>query len=185
MPVTRRLKDLPKDLDRQISEDFNELLQEVHLDLSAKGVERKKMPVWTGFFASSWKIQGTPIIPTDKVENYEPWASIKRERSLDFFARRKAGPPYTKQTRPARPKIEPRFPIGEEQRIFNYRKPVYIGNKAVYSIYVLESGKLQRYLGKIGQKIKRKMTDKGKVRFGQLYTTKGFGSVKPKTIVKY
>ena len=179
MPVTRRLEDLPKDLDRQISEDFNELLQEVHTDLS----NPNEMPVWTGFFASSWKIQGTAIIPTDKVENYEPWASIKRERSLDFFARRKAGPPYTKQTRPAKPKIEPRFPIGEEQRIFNYRKPVYIGNKAVYSIYVLESGKLQRYLGKIGQKIKRKMTDKGKVRFGQRYTTKGFGSVKPKTIV--
>ena len=33
MPVTRRLEDLPKDLDRQISEDFNELLQEIHTDL--------------------------------------------------------------------------------------------------------------------------------------------------------
>lgn len=178
MPVTRRLEDLPKDLDSQISADFNELLQEVHSDLSAKGVERKKIPVWTGFFASSWKIQGTPLIPTDKVENYEPWASIKREASEEFF---RTG----KSSRPENPKIEPRFPVGEEQRIFNYRKPVYIGNKAVYSIYVLESGSLQRYLGGLGKKIKRKMTDKGKVRFGQRYTTKGFGSVKPKTIIQY
>ena len=181
MPVTKRLQDLPKNLDRQISADFNELLQGIHTDLSSEDIS----PVWTGFFASSWKIQGTAIIPTDKVENYEPWATIKRERSLDFFARRKAGPPYTKQTRPEKPEINPRFPIGEEQRIFNYKKPVYIGNKAVYSIYVLETGKLQEYVGGLGQKVKQVMTDKGKVRFGQLYTTKGFGSVKPKTIVSY
>ena len=174
MPVTRRLEDLPKDLDRQISEDFNELLQEVHTDLS----NPNEMPVWTGFFASSWKIQGTAIIPTDKVENYEPWASIKREASLEFF---RTG----KSSRPEKPEINPRFPIGEEQRIFNYKKPVYIGNKAIYSIYVLESGELQEYIGGLGLKVKQKMTDKNKVRFGQLYTTKGFGSVKPKTIISY
>ena len=178
MPVTKRLEDLPKDLDRQISADFNELLQEIHSDLSAKGVEREKIPVWTGFFASSWKIQGTAIIPTDRVENHEPWASIKRAASLEFFA-------TGKSSRPKNPKIEPRFPIGKEKRIFNYKKPVYIGNKAVYSIYVLESGRLQRYIRSLGKKIKQKMTNKNKVRFGQLYTTKGFGSLKPKTIVKY
>ena len=174
MPVTKRLRDLPKDLDRQISADFNELLQEVHTDLSSS----ENMPVWTGFFASSWKIQGTPLIPTDKVENYEPWASKKREASLEFF---RTG----KSSRPKDPEINPRFPIGEEQRIFNYRKPVYIGNKAIYSIYVLESNELQTYIGSLGQKIKQKMTDKNKVSFGQRYTTKGFGSLKPKTIVKY
>ena len=174
MPVTRRLEDLPKDLDSQISADFNELLQEVHTDLS----NPNEMPVWTGFFASSWKIQGTAIIPTDKVENYEPWASIKREASLEFF---RTG----KSSRPEKPEINPRFPIGEEQRIFNYKKPVYIGNKAIYSIYVLESGELQEYIGGLGLKVKQKMTDKNKVRFGQLYTTKGFGSVKPKTIISY
>jgi len=174
MPVTKRLQDLPKDLDRKISADFNELLQEIHTDLS----DPNEMPVWTGFFASSWKIQGTPLIPTDRVENYEPWATIKKEASLEFF---RTG----KSSRPENPKINPRFPIGEEQRIFNYRKPVYIGNKAIYSIYVLESNRLQQYIGGLGLKVKQKMTDKNKVRFGQLYTTKGFGSVKPKTIVSY
>jgi len=174
MPVTKRLEDLPKDLDRQISADFNELLQGIHTDLSSKNIS----PVWTGFFASSWKIQGTAIIPTDKVENYEPWATIKRAASLEFFA-------TGTSSRPEKPHIEPRFPIGKEQRIFNYKKPVYIGNKAIYSIYVIETGELPQYIGTLGQKIKQVMTDKGKVRFGQRYTTKGFGSVKPKTIVKY
>lgn len=172
--VTKRLEDLPKDLDSQISADFNDLLQSIHADLSRKD----KMPVWTGFFASSWKIQGTAIIPTDRVEDHEPWASIKRAASIEFFQ-------TGKSTRPKDPEIKPRFPIGEEQRIFNYKKPVFIGNKAVYSIYVLESGKLQRYIGSLGKRIKEKMTNKNKVRFGQRYTTKGFGSVKPKTIVKY
>ena len=174
MPVTKRLEDLPKDLDRQISADFNELLQGIHTDLSSKDIS----PVWTGFFASSWKIQGTAIIPTDKVENYEPWATIKRAASLEFFA-------TGTSSRPEKPNIETRFPIGKEQRIFNYKKPVYIGNKAIYSIYVIETGELPQYIGTLGQKIKQVMTDKGKVRFGQRYTTKGFGSVKPKTIVKY
>ena len=32
--ATRRLKDLPKDLDTQISVDFNELLRKVHFGLS-------------------------------------------------------------------------------------------------------------------------------------------------------
>ena len=175
----RRLKDLPKDLDRQISEGFNNVIKITHFELSNReSTTPDPMPIWTGFFASSWKIQGTPIIPTDRVENHEPWASIKRAASLEFFA-------TGKSSKPENPEINPRFPIGEEQRIFNYRKPVYIGNKAVYSIYVLESGSLQRYIGGLGKKIKRKMTNKNKVRFGQLYTTKGFGSVKPKTIVKY
>ena len=156
MPVTKRLQDLPKDLDRKISADFNELLQEIHTDLS----DPNEMPVWTGFFASSWKIQGTPIIPTDKVENYEPWASIKREASLEFF---RTG----KSSRPEKPEINPRFPIGEEQRIFNYKKPVYIGNKAEYSIYALEGGKLQMFIqGSLGKMISETMTDKGKIFLG-------------------
>ena len=32
--VTKRLEDLPKDLDSQISADFNDLLQSIHADLS-------------------------------------------------------------------------------------------------------------------------------------------------------
>ena len=47
----RRLKDLPKDLDTQISVDFNELLRKVHFGLSNNLKKRPDtMPIWTGFF---------------------------------------------------------------------------------------------------------------------------------------
>ena len=89
--AVKRLKDLPKDLDKKISRGFNAFISEVHAELS----KEENMPVWTGFFASSWKASNTPVQANHKVENYQPWASIKRERSLDFFARRKAGTPFT------------------------------------------------------------------------------------------
>ena len=53
MPVTKRLQDLPKDLDRKISADFNELLQEIHTDLS----DPNEMPVWTGFLLLAGKFK--------------------------------------------------------------------------------------------------------------------------------
>jgi hypothetical protein len=158
--AVRRLEDLPKDLDKKISRDFNRLIKDVHNELS----NEENMPVWTGFFASSWKASNTPVQATHKVEDFQPWASIKRERSLDFFARRKAGPPYTKQTPPENPVIQPRFPVGQGERIFNYRKAVWIGNKAIYSQYVLESGEIQDFVqGQLGKMIKENMSDKGKI----------------------
>ena len=170
--ATRRLKDLPKDLDTRISEDFNSLIKDVHFQLSNQHKKRPiTMPVWTGFFASSWKASNSAVHATHKVENYEPWASIKRERSLDFFEKRKAGPPYTKQTRPKKPVVRPRFPVGQGKRIFNYRKSVFIGNKAEYSQYVLESGEIQKFVqgtgeGQLGRLIKENMSDKGKLFIG-------------------
>ena len=135
--AVRRLEDLPKDLNKKISRDFNNLVKDVHFQLSNQHQETPiTMPVWTGFFASSWKASNTPVTANHKVEDYQPWASIKRERSLDFFARRKAGPPFTKQTPPENPVIQPRFPVGTGNKIFNYRKSVFIGNKAIYSQYV-------------------------------------------------
>ena len=48
-------------------------------------------------------------------------------------ARRKTRPPFTRQTPPYKPVVRPRFPVGSGNRIFNYRKAVFIGNKAEYS----------------------------------------------------
>ena len=166
--ATRRLKDLPKDLDKKISRDFNNLIKDVHFELSNRHEKRPTtMPVWTGFFASSWKASNSAVHATHKVEDYQPWAGIKRERSLDFFARRKAGPPYTKQTPPKKPVVQPRFPVGQGKRIFNYKKSVFIGNKAIYSQYVLESGEIQKFVqGELGKMIKENMSDKGKLFIG-------------------
>ena len=173
--ATRRLEDLPKDLDTQISVDFNELLRKVHLGLSNNLKKRPDtMPIWTGFFASSWKVQTSAVIPKDKVENFRPWSTIKREKSEEFFKNWRE----KKRGKQKRPKafVEQRFPIGEGNRIFNYKRPVYIGNRAIYSLYVIESGKIQSYVqGKMAKLIKETMTDKGKIYFGT-QTGTGFGS---------
>ena len=178
--VTKRLEELPKDLDRKISRDFNNLLVSIQENLP------KNSPVWTGFFASSWKIQGTAVVPTDRVEDYLPWKAIKAERSLDYFTRKKAGPPYAKQTPPEKPSIRPRFSIGENKRIFNYKKPAYIGNKAIYAAYALESGKLQKYIqGDLADEVRRIMGDNNKIKVGEKFTTGGFGASKPGAIVRF
>ena len=45
--ATRFLKDLPKDLDRKISSDFNKLIKDVHFELSNRNeAEPTTMPVF-------------------------------------------------------------------------------------------------------------------------------------------
>ena len=174
----RNVRNLPKDLDKKISRDFNDLIKDVHRKLSTK----KRSPVWTGFFASSWEASTSAIQPTEIAEDFEPWKSIKYERSLDYFTRKKAGPPYTKQTPPKNPKIEARFPV---KRAFNYKKAVFIGNRAKYSVYALEGGKVQSFIqgdGELGEMIRNRMTDKGRLFIGG-GVTEGFGSSEPS--VKY
>ena len=172
----RNVRNLPKDLDKKISRDFNNLIKDVHAKLSTK----KRSPVWTGFFASSWEASTSAIQPEEIAENFEPWKSIKFERTVDYFTRRKAGPPYAKQTPPKNPKIEPRFPV---RRAFNYKKAVFIGNRAKYSVYALEGGKVQSFIqGSLGKMIQDNMSDKGRLFIGG-GVTEGFGSSEPS--VKY
>ena len=73
--AVRRLRDLPIDLDKKNSRDFNNLVKDVHGELSSE----QNMPVWTGFFASSWKASNTPVSATHDIMDYQPWASIKQE----------------------------------------------------------------------------------------------------------
>ena len=156
----KRVKDLPKDLDRKISRDFNNLIKDVHFELSNRNeTQPTTMPVFTGFFASSWKAQNSPVTATHKVENYEPWAT---QRKIVWQAFSKG-----QKIRPPRPVVRPRFPVGSGSRIFNYKKTVFIGNKAEYSQYVLEGGEIQRFVqGKLGRLIKENMSDKGKLYIG-------------------
>ena len=152
--VARTLRDLPKDLDKQISRDFNALIKKVHRTLSTK----KHSPVYTGFFASSWQAQGSPVKATDFIQQNQPWAGIKREATSMFLAS------SVKENKPKNPVIQPRYPV---KRAFNYKRAVYIGNKAEYSIYALEGGKLQMFIqGSLGKMISQTMTDKGKLFLG-------------------
>ena len=159
--VTRTLRDLPKDLDKNISRDFNALIKKVHRTLSTK----KHSPVYTGFFASSWVAQGSPVKPRDAIEKFSPWAGIKQQATAEFLKNRtaNAGNKSTGYYN-VKPIIEPRFPV---KRAFNYRRSVFIGNRVEYSVYALEGGKLQLFIqGSLGRMIKETMTDKGKLFLG-------------------
>ena len=152
--VYKNLRQLPKDLDKDISRDFNALIKKIHRTLSTK----KHSPVYTGFFASSWKVQSSPVKANDFIQKFEPWKGIKREATRMFLAS------SVKENRPKNPVIEPRYPV---KRAFNYQRSVYIGNKAEYSIYALEGGKLQMFIqGSLGKMISETMTDKGKIFLG-------------------
>ena len=98
--AVRSLKELPKDLNKKISRDFNNLVKDVHAELSSE----QNMPVWTGFFASSWKASNTPVSATHDIMDYQPWASIKYEVFLGF---KNTG----QSTRPENPVVQPRFPV--------------------------------------------------------------------------
>ena len=165
--AVRRFRDLPKDLDKKISRDFNNLIKDVHSELTSE----QNMPVWTGFFASSWKASNTPVQPDQDEMSHQPWASIKHEVFEGFK--------LTKQSiRPENPVVQPRFPVGEGERIFNYRKGVFIGNRANYSEYVLESGEIQNFVqGQLGRLIKENMSDKGKIFIGGKVSDKTSGTI--------
>ena len=75
--------------------------------------------------------------------------------------------------KPLNPVIQPRFPV---KRAFNYKRPVFIGNKAEYAVYALEGGKTQLFIqGSLGKMIRETMSDKGRLFVGGS-TTGGFGS---------
>ena len=132
------LKEDPmKDLNAQLNSDFNKLVRKVHRSLSTK----KRSPVYTGFFASSWKAQTMGVKAKDDVYKFQPWANLAREG---------------KKKKPT-PKIQPRFKV---DKTFNYKRPVFIGNRAKYAAYALEGGKVQYFIqGELGKLIKETMKE--------------------------
>tara|TARA_R100000329_G_scaffold39691_1_gene37207 strand:+ start:121 stop:612 length:492 start_codon:yes stop_codon:yes gene_type:complete len=132
------LKEDPiKDLESQLNADFNKLVRKVHRSLSTK----KRSPVYTGFFASSWKTQTMGVKAKDDVYKFQPWANLAREG---------------KKKKPT-PKIQPRFKV---DKTFNYKRPVFIGNRAKYAAYALEGGKVQYFIqGELGKLIKETMKE--------------------------
>ena len=133
------LKEDPiKDLDKQLNADFNKLVRKIHRSLSTK----KRSPVYTGFFASSWKAQTMGVKAKDDVYKFKPWAQLAIEG---------------KKRPPLAPKIQPRF---KGDKTFNYKRPVFIGNRAKYAAYALERGKVQYFIqGELGKLIKETMRE--------------------------
>ena len=107
-----------------MQESYNRLINTVMRRLATK----KRSPVYTGFFASSWMADRQKIQPQDDLE--EPWLGIKRKKSAD---------PKNKDY-----KIDPRFYPPDQQ--FNYKRRVFIGNKVKYAVWALEDGRIQRFV---------------------------------------
>ena len=151
-----------KELEAQMNQDFNKLIRKIHKSLSTK----KRSPVYTGFFASSWKAQTMGVKAKDKVEDFQPWASIKQAKKASWNKDIPSGGNKSY-------KIQPRFKV---DKTFNFKKPVFIGNRAKYAAYALETGKVQFFVqGELGKLIQETMTSKGKI-FVASRKTGGFGS---------
>ena len=125
--MAKRVSDQIKDVtEAYLQESYNRLIATIMRRLATK----KRSPVYTGFFASSWKAHTSPIVAEDKVEKFSPWSEIRKRKRQD---------PNSKEY-----KIDPRFYPPDKS--YSYKRGVYIGNTAEYSIYALESGKVQQFV---------------------------------------
>ena len=125
--MAKRVSDQIKDAtEAYLQQSYNRLIATIMRRLATK----KRSPVYTGFFASSWKVDTSPIVAEDKVEEFAPWSGIRKRKRQD---------PTSKEY-----KIDPRF--YPPDKAYSYKRRVYIGNTAEYSIYALESGKVQQFV---------------------------------------
>ena len=152
------------DLQAQINADFNSVVRKTHKSLSTKS----HSPVYTGFFASSWKVQTTGVKAKDDIRKFKPWSNIKRASTKSINGK-------WVSTKPSNPTIRIRYPV---KRTFNIERPVFIGNRAKYAAYALEGGKIQNFIqGRLAKIIKDTMKEKptkGRI-FLQSRQTPGFG----------
>ena len=153
------------DVEAKINADFNQLIKKIHKQLSTK----KRSPVYTGFFASSWKVQTMGVKAVDKVEDFQPWSSIKK-------AKKDSWNKDSVKTKNTTYKIQPRFPV---TKTFNFKRPVFIGNRAKYAAYALEGGKVQFFIqGELGRLIRETKKDKTGKLFVASRKMQDFGSSK-------
>jgi hypothetical protein len=155
------------DLEAHMQESFNRLTREIMRKLATK----KRSPVYTGFFASSWQASRSKIQPIDELE--EPWLGIKKKKDAD-----RSNKEY---------RIDPRFYPPDQE--FNYKRRVFIGNKVKYAVWALEDGRIKDFVqGPDMEKLVRKnfkerrralVSVAGKGGVGQ------FGSFKGKTYIDY
>ena len=164
--MVRNIKNAKSDLDAQLNEAFNSMIGDVFADLATE----TNSPVYTGFLASSWRAQKSQVKQIDRVEDHEPWASIKREHDLP-----KGGEGWKPAgSKPSNPVIEPRF----SPPTFDYKKGCFIGNQAEYSSYVIEDPNIARYVkngvkNTINENFKEKK--RGAVKIGSVQKKVYFG----------
>ena len=168
-----RQKDIKKsnpiaDVTAQINADFNSVIRKTHKGLSTK----THSPVYTGFFASSWKVQTTGVKAKDDIRKFRPWSNIKKNSTKSINGK-------WVSTRPSNPTVRIRYPVN---RTFNIKRPVFIGNRATHAAFALEGGKVQNFIqGRLARIIKYTMKEKrtkGRI-FLQSRQSPGFGRSGP------
>ena len=152
------------DMEAQINADFNSLIRKTHKSLSTK----THSPVWTGFFASSWKAQTMGVKAKDDIRKFKPWSTINKESKKVVNGK-------WVSKRPSNPTVRIRYPVN---KTFNIKRPVWIGNRAKHAAYALEGGKIQNFIqgrmAKIINDTMREKKTKGRI-FLQSRQTPGFG----------
>ena len=179
--LTNRIE---QDLYAEIEADFNLLIQATISDLTSDADEGGYSPVLTGFFASNWKANKTPINRTETPKGTE-WERIRK--TTKTIGKKKETVLTAGQT----PLIKQRHEVPE----FKLKDRVYIGSAVKYAPYAVMSPKsrLINYVAggggtaSLNQRINEIMTDKkADIRIGrgvyggkQLYNLRKITEVKP------
>ena len=112
IPSNAKAKDFAEGIGNDLREDIEGQLS-VFINSVARDLASKDVsPVLTGFFASSWQVSKTSMPQSDQAK-INPWVGNK-----DYIA--------------------PRFKVPTKYKL---NQPIYIGNRAEYTRYALESGK--------------------------------------------
>ena len=165
MARKRGLSKIVPDLNDALERDFNAFIQFALTKLA----DKDNSPVYTGFFASSWKAGTQRARPQDKVEDFEPWSRLKERRDKgDVTA-------YY---------IRPRYPIP----LFSVKTKVFIGNTTEYAAYALENPKVASFVqGTLGRMVNGMFNDRKKpdIRIASEQGVGGLGFLRGKTYVSY
>jgi hypothetical protein len=134
--VDHNLDDFENDYEAYFDKAFNNLVEIAILRLSTE----ENSPVYTGYFASSWKArQGRRIDRESRKESDRqrrtrmPWKEAYEFKTTNAKGKETPWGPMFGQG-----KIKRRFKI---PRVNFKKSPVYIGNQAHYAQYALEDGR--------------------------------------------
>lgn len=145
------LFDFETDYEAYFNKGFNDLINTIVNDLSTP----QNSPVYTGYFASSWKAQGGKAVQREdratsdrNRREKEPWATVYHTKTQGG-----GGAMTAWGIKKNIGEIKRRF--GTSGYDFNYKKykTVYIGNTASYAAYALEDGLSLAYIQDVRKKV--------------------------------
>jgi len=156
------LFDFENDFEAYFDQGFNKLINSLVEDLSTP----ENSPVYTGYFASSWRASSSPIKREPRERSDEnrrtrtPWSTVYHKLA------RGTGDTLTPWgVKKNMGTIERRYP-GPFDFNFKQHPTVYIGNRAHYAPYALEDGKTLAFLGDVKDAVNKEFTESQ--RLGQI-----------------